>query len=31
NKDEPEKTSEQEADPFDGKPVDISEDDLPFD
>lgn len=23
NKDEPEKTSEQEADPFDGKPVDI--------
>ncbi|MCY7797112.1 recombinase RecT [Bacillus spizizenii] len=31
NKDEPEKTSEQEVDPFDGKPVDIKEDELPFD
>ncbi|MCY7821200.1 recombinase RecT [Bacillus inaquosorum] len=31
NKDEPEKTSAQEADPFDGKPVDIKEDELPFD
>ncbi|MCR6597657.1 recombinase RecT [Bacillus halotolerans] len=31
NKDEPERTSEQEADPFDGKPVDIKEDELPFD
>ncbi|MEK5083165.1 MULTISPECIES: recombinase RecT [Bacillus] len=26
-----EKTSAQDADPFDGKPVDISDDDLPFD
>lgn len=31
NKDETEKTSAQEADPFDGKPVDIKEDELPFD
>ncbi|MCY8167182.1 recombinase RecT [Bacillus spizizenii] len=31
NKDEPEKTSEQEVDPFDGKPVDIKDDELPFD
>ncbi len=26
-----EKPSVQDADPFDGKPVDISDDDLPFD
>ncbi|RPK11620.1 recombinase RecT [Bacillus subtilis] len=31
NKDEPEKMSAQEVDPFDGKPVDIKEDELPFD
>ncbi|MBW9314726.1 recombinase RecT [Bacillus subtilis] len=31
NKEETEKTSTQEADPFDGKPVDIKEDELPFD
>ncbi|MCY7823868.1 recombinase RecT [Bacillus inaquosorum] len=31
NKDETEKPSAQEADPFDGKPVDIKEDELPFD
>ncbi|OLQ51773.1 recombinase RecT [Bacillus licheniformis] len=31
NKDEPEKIGEQEADPFDGKPIDIKDDELPFD
>ncbi|MGM0947886.1 MAG: recombinase RecT [Bacillota bacterium] len=31
NKDETEKTSTQEADPFDGTPVDIKDDELPFD
>ncbi|MCY8412773.1 recombinase RecT [Bacillus spizizenii] len=31
NIDETEKTSAQEADPFDGKPVDIKDDELPFD
>ncbi|QVR62782.1 recombinase RecT [Bacillus subtilis subsp. subtilis] len=31
NKDETEKPSAQDADPFDGKPVDIKDDELPFD
>ncbi|ASC81632.1 recombinase RecT [Bacillus subtilis] len=31
DKEETEKTTEQEADPFDGKPIDIKEDELPFD
>ncbi|MCY8462608.1 recombinase RecT [Bacillus spizizenii] len=31
DKEETEKTTSQEADPFDGKPVDIKEDELPFD
>ena len=31
NKDETEKPSAQETDPFDGKPVDIKDDELPFD
>ncbi|XVL96339.1 recombinase RecT [Bacillus subtilis] len=31
DKEETEKTTSQEADPFDGKPVDIKDDELPFD
>lgn len=31
SEEETEKTTSQEADPFDGKPIDIKEDELPFD